>query len=548
MEPDVRLAVCEKFGSRLSTQLPYSQYRDQILINCKNGLQEEEMARLGFLVNWLTVEEVNALSQQAVISLNCFFISQLLTADVRTEIVSKLCEIQGDMPELTCNNWRERRFVDPPACVTTDVVGADYVISEDVLKGDGKDLQMKRNRVRTLHKQLAEEDKEAFKNDKEDVGRMVINLILKQLAASTPSSPRKRRNTEITCQTLTDFGEAIQYVETGIIDAMTQEEVDKCYATFGQYMLPAQLRDAIYAKLDLDSDSSGTDDVCELTVGKQADLKFVLLSLLPEDIECLTEVDWNLGLLSDWSAAQLEKFADKYLTLNGISASSDFTSDDILDLQHFICGFTGSEIDNIPDATITQTISSLGQLKSCPPEPLQSLTNKAKKEYGSDTSLWEATKFAELGIMLGGLTADELGKIAPDKVVYWEISGIQHLSDSALAGLTEDQIFNMNMAQAIALMETKKSFLNLDQRRAVEWIINGKPEITTPTPPTTTPLITAPGKDAQEAMTTGKQTDKEVNLVDDDDEIGESGASAAFSNVLLLVLTVVVVAASQLRW
>jgi len=285
--------------------------------------------------------------------------------------------------------------------------------------------------------------------------------LIETLAAAQGQTRRKRRQAAAkTCADITFISDK-SLITSAEITAMTTEEFTACMEVFGM----AKNLKAETAKTIMDRIRAGTTKICDFTAEHVLNLGVLGSQLTVEEINCLKSLD-GLGVFSKYTQEQLMKFAAKYLALNNKASASVITAEDVTKMGHFICGLSKDEIASIPDAVFEGATNTIGQLEACPQEALDAWAMKAVKVFGG-VNMWESYHFAEAGILIGGLSAEDLNKADKDDVSGWTKAGVMALHPDRIKEVKIELLQEMNRYQAYALSDTQFNALDTDRKNAI---------------------------------------------------------------------------------
>ncbi|KAL3876172.1 hypothetical protein ACJMK2_034043 [Sinanodonta woodiana] len=303
------------------------------------------------------------------------------------------------------------------------------------------------------------EEKTKVDEARRSVGVTLKDAIVYQLSLN---SRRKRAVASFTCTHIKAMGEAFAKEATiDEVNAIQNSEFTSCLQTISS--MSGWSSDLLTALLAKSVQILG--DVCNMTTDEFVSLNYISTALSAEKISCLPldsdDIVAAIGQYSTWSSSQLSLLASSYMTLRSLADLENITTTEITSLGHILCGFTTEILASIPPSIIGASGQAIGKLEQCPTAQLQAIKQLASQvsAYGPVAN-WTAADVSELGIVLAGLTGDEIQQLSSAAIEGIEADIIPKIPPNVLAAMTIAQLAKFSDIQTASITVAQKAAMS----------------------------------------------------------------------------------------
>ncbi|KAK6195615.1 hypothetical protein SNE40_001005 [Patella caerulea] len=287
-----------------------------------------------------------------------------------------------------------------------------------------------------------------------------------EAAAASQNVRRKRSTGTVTCNDIKMMGNLASALTASHINGLSNTDFSDCASYLGEVndWSDAQ-KTALVTKA-----KAAWGAVDTWTENNVLDMGSIGLGLTAAEITSLTfSVDSlaTLGTISGWTTEQLSSGFTKWF---GNRNHNTLTRVELSSIGHFACGIQHTNIGTIPADTYKFAAKDVGSADMCDSNQLTAYATLAKTSYGNTVANWDSSTVNEVGAVIGGLSASEIGTLAEQQLSAIDPTVISKLPGSALSGLTTTQIAYLSPAQAKSITDTQKANLSEDQKKAISKI------------------------------------------------------------------------------
>ncbi|XP_064598900.1 uncharacterized protein LOC135465568 isoform X2 [Liolophura sinensis] len=476
---DVCVSVCQKIGASERTLCLPHDYRKQLKDSClkclgkhdsSTSITEDDLDTLGFTLASELRDEFSRTEVGAIRNRISLFRHGCLSYHLLKGISSKLKAEYGPAKDLDALKMQELGglvgvYAEDNSLVSADktvLAGVSGEILEDITPQDEKVFQNHQCCLSGLSK--SETDMLQI------IRKRVFSAIASAMDPSlnTNARRRKRQGSAWTCDDITSLGPSVTSLSVSDLQAIDATEFYNCVGVMSQYSDWEDSKTlALFQKVTND-----IGHVCNLTTPDLVNVGYFLLSLTEAEINCLPlaedDLVATLGSMSGWSTAKLGNLASNYLSKRSVTVSN-LTSSDVAALGHILCGFDSADLAQLTSAAFVGASAQLGRLTSCNTANLQVLKETAvRADALGAINTWGAEIFSEIGVIIGGFTAQELQTLGIDVMEGIPEYAIPLIPGTALQAMSVEQLGNLTFEQASAVSSTQRQLLSSGQMDALQ--------------------------------------------------------------------------------
>ncbi|XP_077980071.1 uncharacterized protein LOC144435349 [Glandiceps talaboti] len=285
--------------------------------------------------------------------------------------------------------------------------------------------------------------------------------------AQSQSPARKKRATySPTCDEIEILGEGNVAWTIEELTAMDTVEFDNCAETLGQ--VESFSGEQLDALLEKAKESWGpANDMIPTEIQQLGRIasRFSVSEIMQLN---LTDNDavYSIAIYDDWTPEQLTAAFESYLALNGGSTDS-FDGAILVALANFVCGMSAAHISSLPSSSYGEAAASVGELLNCDTTRWTAFKSHAVSEYG-EISSWQPEVFAEIGSVIAGFTASELGSLSNITLAGVKPHAVSLIDPETFANAFSVYLLrSFDQQQAEAVTEEQRAALSSDQSDAL---------------------------------------------------------------------------------
>ncbi|KAK3599307.1 hypothetical protein CHS0354_028671 [Potamilus streckersoni] len=312
---------------------------------------------------------------------------------------------------------------------------------------------------------LNPDDKAKVHEARRSVGVTLKDAIVNHLRSSN-STKRKRVAVSFTCTHIQIMGKVFATEATiDEVNAIQDSEFSSCLPTIG--LMTGWSSDLLTALLAKSEKILG--DVCNMTTEEFVSLNYIATALSTEKIGCLSldvdDIVAALGQFSTWSDSQLSSLASRYMTERSLTNLANITAAEITSLRHMLCGFSSNILSLIPPSVIGASGQTIGKLDQCPTAKLQTIKQLAThiSAYGPVVN-WTAADVSELGIIIAGLTDQEIQQLTSAAIEGIAANIIPKIPPNVLSAMTITQLAKFSDIQTASITMAQKSAMSAEKQ------------------------------------------------------------------------------------
>ncbi|XP_033754416.1 uncharacterized protein LOC117337512 [Pecten maximus] len=479
------LDILEKISTANTKLLTKAELKDKwdYFVSCvgkiTGTITKEDLKKAGNLLCGITEAYITVMDADAL--------------DEYASVIQK-CSLGKDARQALANNYVSKMAITSGASMTssavvslgTAVANLPSSILDTIPDQTLSDLS---ETIMKSFKEKEESDKEreksGFKSDVEDTDKttykaLKIGIATKILSAkesiatsASGLSGRKKRSTaSLTCSDLQAIGTSgLSALTTSQISNLDDQEFIDCAETLGSVtdfsdaqetaLLAVAMRSTVWG----DPSTWAATDVYNAGVICQA-MTETQIGTLTLDLDAVS----RLGQFSGWESLKKKAVYQRWLTLEKGSDSSTITSSELRSLGHVTCGAETGHINVILSSVYQSAADAVGELTSCEDTQLQAFAILAKAAYGSDITLWDTTVITNVGIVIGGLSANEISTLSETQIDALDANHITYIPDTTFTGFTVAQINTFSTTQAQSTTVSQRAALTADQLTALETV------------------------------------------------------------------------------
>ncbi|XP_021374574.1 uncharacterized protein LOC110463941 [Mizuhopecten yessoensis] len=347
-------------------------------------------------------------------------------------------------------------------------------LSETIMKSFKEKEESDKEREKSGFKSdVKDADKQTYKTLKIAVATKILSAKESLTSSNSGLTGRKRRSTaSLTCSDLQAIGTSgLAALTTTQISNLDDQEFIDCAETLGSVTDYSDAQETALLAVAMRSTVWGDPSTWSATNVYNAGV--ICQSLTESQIGTLTldlDAVSRLGQFDGWDSLKKIAVYQRWLALEKGSDSSTITSSELRSLGHVTCGAETGHINVIQSSVYQSAADAVGELTSCEDTQLQAFAALAKATYGSDITTWDTTVITNVGIVIGGLTANEISTLSETQIDSVDANHISYIPDTTFTGFTVTQINTFSTSQAQSTTASQRAALTSAQLTALETV------------------------------------------------------------------------------
>ncbi|XP_070581149.1 otoancorin-like isoform X2 [Ptychodera flava] len=336
-------------------------------------------------------------------------------------------------------------------------------VAEEIMSDFGDFL----DKTEECAKELSTEDMDSIN---EGFKRVAISAKDALVSAAQSSPARKKRETySPTCNEIEVLGEGNVAWTVEELLAMETVEFDNCAETLGQVeSFTAEQLDALLQKA-----KQTWGEAAEMEPSEIQQLGRIASRFSINDIGNLNLTDndavYDIAVHNIWTTEQLSAAFERYHSLSGDDLSA-YEASTLVALANFVCGMTPTQIASLDSSSYGEAAAVVGELESCSPNQWAAFKDHSIAEFGPIDS-WQPDVYAEVGSLIVGFTAVELGNLDNTTLAGVKASAIGWIpADTFAAGFSAAVLASFDAEQVEAVTELQRAALSDDQLAALDQV------------------------------------------------------------------------------
>ncbi|XP_046574191.1 stereocilin-like [Haliotis rubra] len=300
-----------------------------------------------------------------------------------------------------------------------------------------------------------------------DGEKRVVQLIQESLSSDVTTRRRRAVDAPM-CAQMKILGVKAALLEVATLSAMDHTvEFPNCLQTLGS--VSDWDKHQLTALLVKAQDVYGPPNTWSVEIIRQAGS--ILAALTPAELSQIKlftlDAIASAGKHHLFSQQQLKAGFYRWLNNSKANDISRVSAAEMSSLGHFICALEPSEILLFSSSAIRGALNVIGGVRSCDINQLQAFAAKTIEIYGGNVGSWNEPVISDMGIVIGGLKANQIRMLTAKQIAVINTEVIPHLSHDVMQSFTANQMSRFSSNQANALTEEQYRHLSAGQKEVI---------------------------------------------------------------------------------
>ncbi|XP_048256860.1 uncharacterized protein LOC124132938 [Haliotis rufescens] len=299
-----------------------------------------------------------------------------------------------------------------------------------------------------------------------DGEKRVVQLIQESLSSDV-ATRRRRAVAGPTCHQIKTLGSKAAFLDVTTLSAMDQTEFPNCLQTLGS--ISGWEKPQLATLLDKTKYVHGPPKTWSVEIVRQAGS--ILAALTPAELSQIKlftlDAIASAGKHHLFSQEQLRVGFYRWLNNSKANDISRVSAAEMTSLGNFICAPEPSDILLFSSSAIRGALNVIGGLRSCDQNQLRAYARQTIAIYGGNVGSWNEPVISDMGIVIGGLKANQIRMLRAKQIAVISTEVIPHLTVDVIQSFTATQMNRFSANQGNAFTEEQYRHLSADKKEVV---------------------------------------------------------------------------------